>query len=641
MKPTIIALQSISIIILTLIAMATSFEGLNRNEKSGNLAWIAIVGLFGTCFDMLSFIFSGHLGVDFIVWATNLLAMISAIWFGMGFCRYSIAHIREKTPIADKYLLISRVWGCLAMLFTTVGCITGHIFYIVDGAFYSGPLYYVNMIIVISLGFYSVYLTIRFHKFLDVQETITLTSYMAAPIITSLIEFLIPGLALTYVGLAIATLILYIFIQSETVRKAHLEEEAAKLLAKEKSDFIARFSHEIRTPINAVIGLDEMILRSTNDHEILQYGRDIKSSGEMLLGIINDILDSSKLEAGKVELTPAPYSTTKLIHDIYNMLIARAQAKELALRLEIDSKLPSMLYGDETKVKQIITNLLTNAVKYTKEGSVTLVVQCMESSTDTAQIHVEVRDTGIGIKAEDVDKLFAPFTRIEELRNRNIEGTGLGMFITQNFLKLMNSEVHVASEYGKGSVFSFDIEQGIHDASPIGDYEQALEKMRSVRHDYHELFTAPDAHILVVDDVPMNLRVATSLLKKTQVQCDTAASGPEAIEKCGKQKYDLILMDLLMPGMDGIETFHRIRGEIKDSATPVRSDTTLLSQTTPGAGNLLLNQTTPCIALTAVEQQDTASMFAKEGFTDYLPKPINASLLEEKLKTHLPAELLV
>ncbi len=384
-----------------------------------------------------------------------------------------------------------------------------------------------------------------------------------------------------------------------------------------KSSFLSNMSHEIRTPINAVLGMNEMILRESEDEDILAYSQSIRTAGSTLLGIVNDILDFSKIEAGKMEIVPVDYDLSSVINDLVNMVRSRADEKGLILRPEFDQELPRRLHGDDVRIKQVITNILTNAVKYTEKGSVTFRIsfEKIAEEPDSVMILVSVEDTGIGIKPEDMKKLFSEFERIEEERNRNVEGTGLGMTITKRLLEMMGSSLKVESEYGKGSKFSFRLKQGVVKWDALGDYETAYRNAVSKQDRYKERFTAPKALALVVDDNAMNLMVIKSLLKKTLIQVDTAADGDEGLRLCRKKKYDIVFLDHMMPGKDGIETLKELKGE-KDNP----------------------NLDTPTICLTANAISGARDEYIAAGFDDYLTKPIDAVMLENMLLEYLPKE---
>lgn len=380
-----------------------------------------------------------------------------------------------------------------------------------------------------------------------------------------------------------------------------------------KSDFLSNMSHEIRTPINAILGMDEMILRSTEDKNILGYAQDLRQAGNGLLGIINDILDFSKIEAGKLSILPVDYKPSEMIRDLYQMLKKRAEDKSLILVIEADPHIPDILYGDEIRMKQVITNLLTNAVKYTERGKVTLRILLEGVKDQDVLIRVEVEDTGIGIREEEREKLFTSFQRLDEERNRTIEGTGLGLTITLSLLKLMGSSLEVESVYGEGSTFSFVVRQGSHSVQEMGELDLTRHEGR-IEHT-GPAFVAPDARILAVDDTEMNLKVLKELLSQNQITIDTAESGKEALAMLKEISYDLILLDYRMPQMNGVETLKQIF-EL-ENWTPV-----------------------PVICLTANAVTGAIETYLEAGFTDVITKPVQPELLEQKLMQYLPKELM-
>ncbi len=369
-----------------------------------------------------------------------------------------------------------------------------------------------------------------------------------------------------------------------------------------KTRFLANMSHEIRTPINSIMGMNEMILRESREKEILSYANESKTAAESLLSLVNDILDITKIEEGKLSVVNAEYRIAALINDVYNLIRFRAEAKNLKMEIIVDETLPSVLRGDDVRLKQILTNLLTNAVKYTHEGTVTLEVRYEENR----EISFSVRDTGIGIKEENLSTLFDAFARLEEVRNRSIEGTGLGLNITVSLLKLFGSELRVNSVYGIGSEFSFAIRQEISDSTPVGKFELSAgtDEIKT----YRASFVAPEAKVLVVDDNEINRKVFANLLKKTQIQIDEAESGPECLVKTAEKKYDIIFMDHMMPEMDGIEALHILR-KSEDNCC----------------------RNTPVVALTANAVSGAKEHYLSVGFNSFLSKPINTEKLEKTL----------
>ena len=405
--------------------------------------------------------------------------------------------------------------------------------------------------------------------------------------------------------------------QRTTNEELRQTAEAAIQAEKAKSRFLSNMSHEIRTPINAILGMNEMILRECKDSQLLTYSGNIQSSGRTLLTLINDILDMSKIESGKLEIIPTEYKTADLFLDLWNIIYLRAKNKDLTVSFMLDETMPNTLYGDDVRVKQIVTNLLTNAVKYTHKGGVKLYAAYEKQGEDRITLIISVEDTGIGIKEEDQGKLFESFQRLEENKNRNIEGTGLGMSITSMLLKLMEGDIEVKSVYHEGSTFTVWIPQKVINCEPVGDFESIRSSHAQVSTKQYESFEAPEANILVVDDMPMNLTVFTSVLKHTKMNIITADSGKKGLELVREQPFHIVFMDHMMPEMDGVETLHEIR-KLKDYP----------------------NEKTPIIALTANAISGAREYYLKEGFTDFLTKPIDSSKLEQMIAAYLPEDLI-
>lgn len=404
--------------------------------------------------------------------------------------------------------------------------------------------------------------------------------------------------------------------RSLTMERLERQTQIAEKANRAKSDFLARMSHEIRTPINSIIGMDEMILRESGDSGIRKYASQIKISSKFLLGLINDILDSSKIESGKMEIIPVTYKTDKFIQNLVTLTQGKAKEKGLEFVLAVDEKLPQKLYADDVRLRQVLINLLTNAVKYTKNGQVALRIYVEEVKGENAVVRYEVSDTGIGIKKEDLDKLFSSYERLEEKRNRNIEGTGLGMTIVSSLLELMQTRLEVDSVYNQGSTFSFALSQKIMDPSPIGNFQEKMEQ--EVEQEYKVPFTAPKAKVLVVDDNEINRYVFQCLLKQTLIQVQEASSGKECLELVQKEHFDMIFMDHMMPEMDGIETLCRMRA-MKDS---------------PCAD-------TPVIILTANAVTGAREEYMQKGFQEFLTKPLEPEKIDEMLLNMLPQEYII
>ncbi len=445
-----------------------------------------------------------------------------------------------------------------------------------------------------------------------VNGQFTQTQVNENPMFTLFLFFVLPR-CLVYIAYVFICNNIFTIV-SESIERAKLADELAK--AKDEADkanqaktrFLARMSHEIRTPINAVIGMNEMIIRESEEENIKKYASDVKDSSNVLLNIINEILDASKIESGMMELAPTRYKLDSFLNDLYNMINLRAVNKGLALEFRIDPKLPSEYFGDDRCIRQVLTNLLTNAVKYTNEGKVTLSLSGTVQG-DTAILQYVVKDTGIGFKPEDIENIYGEFKRFDLSRNRNVEGSGLGMNIVQSFLKLMGSELKIESEYEKGSEFSFVIEQKITNAEPIGDYKKSIEKMAAKEADSIK-FIAPSAKILVVDDNIMNLKVFSKLISHVEAGITEVDSGKKCLELLKDNRYDIIFLDHMMPEMDGIETLHHIKDEKLAIGTPI-------------------------IMLTANAIAGDREMYLEEGFDDFISKPVMPKTLDEMLIEYL------
>lgn len=433
------------------------------------------------------------------------------------------------------------------------------------------------------------------------------------------VQEVVISLGIIFVSLIVAGIVNSLITEQnhrllDALRKEKRSQQEAEAANMAKSSFLANMSHEIRTPINAILGMNEMILREEKDPAIRGYAGNIQASGNSLLSIVSDVLDISKIESGKLEIIPVDYEVNSLISDCCNMAAGRAKAKELELLVECADNVPMKLCGDETHIRQIIMNLLTNAVKYTEKGTVKLIVS--GSFNDGGFVlKVDVSDTGIGIAEENLPQLFTQFQRFDLQRNRNIEGTGLGLSIVKRLCDLMSGTITARSVLGSGSTFTVELPQKVVDSTPCGGVN--LNYSAGAEHEYHHSFEAPEAKILAVDDLPVNLLVIANLLKETRIKIDTAGSGRECLDKCSQQKYDLILMDHMMPEMDGVQTFEKLHGD----------------KTSP-------NFETPVIMLTANALAGMREQYMDVGFADYVSKPVRGAKLEEAIRRNLPESLI-
>ena len=403
---------------------------------------------------------------------------------------------------------------------------------------------------------------------------------------------------------------------SERILDTSLQKDEIEDLSKAQNHFFASISHEIRTPINTIIGLDEMILRSNISDEVREDAENIQSAGKILLHLLNDLLDLSKIASGMMELTKAPYRTKEMFSEIYGMLKIRAQEKGLDFFVVLSPMIPERLLGDEVRIKQILINLINNAIKYTKDGCIKLYVDCAENNGIMDVIYT-IEDTGMGIKDSSIPHLFTAYKRIDEDRTKYIEGTGLGLSIVKQLTTLMGGDIDVSSVYGKGSRFAVLIPQPIVDSTPIGDFDVTSPLLKENSDVYYSSIEAPGADVLIVDDTPANIVVAKKLLRDTKVNIDTAQGGEEALSKTLNKHYDVIFMDHFMPGMDGVECAGKIRVQADGKC----------------------RENTKIVVLTANVAPENEAFYIKSGFDGYLTKPITGRSIEEELKRQLPKDM--
>ena len=570
--------------------------------------------------DRLAYIYRGVPGTKafWMVRISNFLVYFLSI-FLLFFFNYYLKEMffrnREGRPDLIRFRVVD-ILSVLGVVFLFIAQFTG-LYYTFDAnnTYTRAPGFIVCYIFPTLTMVIHLSIIVQYYKYLHKSMRLMLLFFTVLPLAASILQIFTYGISLsnmTLVGMVLLLLVIDLVDMSHTAARSR----AAIAANEAKSSFLSSMSHEIRTPINAILGMNEMILRESRNESIVGYAENIQTAGRTLLGLVNDILDFSKIEAGKIEIIPVDYDLSSVINDLMIMAKSRAEAKGLELELKIDGNVPKMLHGDEIRIKQIITNLLTNGVKYTDKGKVIFSLGFERIGEENrVKLKVAVSDTGIGIREEDLPKLYQEFERIDEQRNRNIEGTGLGMAISLRMLRMMGSDLKVESVYGEGSTFSFELVQDVLSWEPLGDYRFAYHAFRRSHERYRAKFSAPDVRILVVDDNELNLEVFRGLVKQLQVRVDTANRGGEAVQMGRRKKYDLIFLDHMMPDMDGIQTLKEMRSNEDD-----------------------LNSDTPTICLTANAISGAREQYLEAGFDDYLTKPIDPGALEDMMLKYLPEE---
>ncbi|MCR4991276.1 MAG: response regulator [Lachnospiraceae bacterium] len=551
---------------------------------------------------------------------------------------YIVSFVKDK--VDRKIRLATNTVLCVYLLLLVVNFFTGIVFYFNEAHEYSrGPLYY---LLNLSLAFYVLIGFGVLHKNKKVVNRRQYNSFLFFTIMefsAAMVQTLvIPNTLIVLFASSLTMLIIMFAIETpdynkllttlDDLKKSRDELEIASQVAIEakkeadeansaKSDFLANMSHEIRTPINGILGMNSVILKETKDPRILEYARSIDNAGNGLLSLINDILDLSKIESGKMELVPITYELSNVLSACYNLQFMKAYEKGLDLFFENNKTIPGHLYGDEVRIRQIIVNLLSNAIKYTNDGAVVLTADWEKVDEENMILVISVKDTGIGIAKENIEKLFEAFRRVDLEKNRNIEGVGLGLRITKQFLDMMGGEINVESEYGVGSEFTVRIPQKIVGKDVLGDFANYVHiSTDGDEESTFKRFICPKGRILVVDDIELNIKVIRGLLGETQLTIDSAFSGKECLDKISNNKYDLIFLDHMMPEMDGVETLKKMRmmGNVFDINTPV-------------------------IMLTANAILGAREEYLSEGFTDYISKPVREQELNELMIKYLPPEI--
>lgn len=595
------------------------FSSAGRKNKSSK--WFAVMlvcTFFQLIFDIVTVYTVNHL--ETVSSIVNRVAHI--FYMGLMLSIFYIAYKYLESLIEEEIgQKIKRYnFSVIPLILTILGVIFLPLYYIESkrSNYSAGPAAYMTYIGVAVYIVFIIRMMKRYGNLIPKKKKKAIHVALISEIPVAIYQFIIPDSLITCIGMVLLNIGIYITTENPDALLAdQLEKEKrrADSANEAKTNFLANMSHEIRTPITAVLGMNELILRESKESNIKQYARDIEGSARSLLSIINDILDITKIEAGKLSVISVEYDVSTVFRDVNNMISFKTRMKELEYITNIDENIPQKLIGDDIRLRQILVNILNNAVKYTPKGTVTLEIKRLPCEQENiAKIHFSIKDTGIGIKEEDLKKLGQSFERIEEKRNRNIEGTGLGMSITKQLLGLLHSKLEVSSVYGEGSEFSFELCQEIVDATPIGKLEEHIE---TEKFEYQHAFEAPEARILLVDDNELNRRVFVGLLKETKIQIDEAENGKECLEKVVQKAYDIIFLDHMMPEMDGVETLRAMKG----------------------MGDFL-SKDAPVVILTANAIVGAKENYLKEGFDDFLEKPIDYRKLENMIKGLLKDSLI-
>ncbi len=596
------------------------FFSSNRTSKSSK--WFSVLlscSFFQLIFDIISVYTVNHL--DTVSPIVNRIVHIfyMGLLLSLFFLVYKYLESIIEEELKERIKRYS--FSPIPLVITLIGVVFLPLSYIENpkSNYSYGPAAFMTYVGVVIYLIFIVSLLIRHKKIIPHKKKKAIYVALLSEIPIAVYQIIVPEALITSLGIVVLNLGIYLTTENPDallVEQLEKEKKRADEANKAKTNFLANMSHEIRTPITAVLGMNELILRETKDALVRQYAKNVEGAAKSLLSIINDILDITKIEAGKLSVILAEYNFSGVINDIITMISFKAKMKELKFQVIIDEEIPNRLLGDDIRLRQILVNLLNNAVKYTHTGTVTLEIwQCPCDKEGYVKLHFSVKDTGIGIKEEDLRKLCLPFERFEEKRNRNIEGAGLGMSITKQLLHLLGSVLQASSVYGKGSEFSFELEQRIVDSIPIGKVKQI--ELSDEEYEHQHFFEAPEAKILLVDDNEMNRKVVNGLLKATKIQIDEAENGKECLEKVTKKAYDIIFMDHMMPEMDGIEAF-RVMKEMEDFPS----------------------KNAPVVILTANAIVGAKESYLEEGFYAFLEKPIDFQKMEDLIEELLDESLL-
>ena len=624
-----IEVSSVALLFNLLLLMIIEVQRFRQKQGESVLAFVVASVMCAnavTC--VYVFLAYADIGIpDVVICLLQSAALLCNAIVCYMFCAYVLRFVNYTINESVKMPGINRF-----LLVVDAAVIAGWLVFAVPHILHEGTLVKPAGLLYVLIGFgievyymiYALFLIVRRRTMMGSRAFMAVVCTFLLTIVSVLLQaYLGRAPVINYLGATFGLFVFYFSAETpdyirltRTLEELTVERGRAEAANRAKSEFLANMSHEMRTPLNAVLGMNEMILRESRDAAITEYARDVERAGRSLLSVINDVLDFSRIESGKLKIVSAPYNLSAVINDVYNMTLFRAEQNRLVFRVEVDPEIPDQLTGDEIRIRQIMTNLLNNAIKYTREGSVTLTVGWKRPGNPSAiELVITVQDTGIGIRPEDMEKLFGKFERFDMERNNSIEGTGLGLAITHEIVTLMNGRIQADSAYGEGSVFEVRIPQEVAGTEPIGDFRETFRKAQQVQVQGSTRFLAPEANVLIVDDTSVNLSVFRKLLGRTRMMIDAALSGLDALALTQDIPYDLIFLDQRMPGMDGEQTLSHIRSQA-DGA----------------------NKETPVVCLTADAVSGARDKYLEKGFTDYLSKPVDPEALEETVMRYLPRE---
>lgn len=616
---------NIMLSLASICAMIAFFVAISKSipkERKRALLLIQLNAMFLLSADRAAYAYRGQMDAVgyWMVRISNFIVFFTTQTVIYSFNMYMKDHFRNTLKIEKlpKRLIINDMLSALGVLLVVISQFTGWCYYF-DAAnlYHRGPGFYFTIAIALLVLVIQLTLILQYRNVIRRYVLYPLLIFTILPLVASLVQVVAYGISLTNITIAGTAIVLYVFDLIDLNRLSE-EKEKAERANDAKSRFLANISHELRTPINTIMGMDEMILRedATNVPKpyflsVVGYALDIRSASESLLSLINDLLDMSKIESGKMHLVEEEYNLEDMLRSIVTMIRVRSGEKDLTFTVDVDEELPKGLYGDDKKIKQVVLNLLTNAVKYTDSGGFVFKINVEADDGEFCDMRISVKDSGIGIKPEDMQRLFSRYERLDEEKNIAVQGTGLGLDISRHFVEMMGGKIWCESVYGEGSEFIVTLRQKVVDDTPIGVFREHLES--EAKGPYIPQFVAPDAEVLVVDDNAMNLSVIKGLLKATRVFVTTATSGEECLEKIKYGKFNVVLLDHMMPGMDGVETVSRIREDYPDL---------------------------PVYALTA-NATVGENFYIEKGFNGYLAKPIDSMTLEKTIMKHIPEEIMM